>query len=124
MSAVHNKSRRQLPMRLVRTQAAVATLVVVIWLVFLGYEAAVAALFGGLIGVVTNLYFATRSFALGPGATAQQMLQAMFRAEMVKLLLSALLFALAAKFFSEHFLALFSAWFATTAVYFIALRWV
>lgn len=124
MSAVHNKSRRQLPMRLVRTQAAVATLVAVIWLVFLGYEAAVAALFGGLIGVVTNLYFATRSFALGPGATAQQMLQAMFRAEMVKLLLSALLFALAAKFFSEHFLALFSAWFATTAVYFIALRWV
>lgn len=124
MSAVHNKSRRQLPMRLVRTQAAVASLIVVIWLVFLGYEAAVAALFGGLIGVVTNLYFATRSFALGPGATAQQMLQAMFRAEMVKLLLSALLFALAAKFFSEHFLALFSAWFATTAVYFIALRWV
>lgn len=124
MSAVHNKSRRQLPMRLVRTQAAVATLVVVVWLVCLGYEAAVAALFGGLIGVVTNLYFATRSFALGPGATAQQMLQAMFRAEMVKLLLSALLFALAAKFFSEHFLALFSAWFATTAVYFIALRWV
>lgn len=124
MGAVHNKARHQLPMRLVRTQAAIAVLVTVLWLISAGFDAAIAAMFGGLIGVVTNLYFAIRSLALGPGATPQQMLQAMFRAEMVKLLLAALMFAIAAKFFSEHFLALFSAWFATTVVYFLALRWV
>ena len=124
MSAANKEARRQLPMRLIRTQALIAIMVSFAWLMMSGAQPALAAAFGGLIGVVTNLYFAIRSFSLGPGARPQQRLQALARAEVIKLLLAAILFALAAKFFSEHFLALISAWFATTAVYMFALRWV
>ncbi|MDD9893130.1 MAG: ATP synthase subunit I [Gammaproteobacteria bacterium] len=123
MSAAKNTARHQLPMRLVRTQALVAIVVSCLWLIFAGAEPALAAAFGGLISVVTNLYFAIRSFSLGPGATPQQRMQALARAEVIKLLLAAIMFALAAKYFSEHFVVLLSAWFATTAVYAFALRW-
>lgn len=123
MSAAKKSARHQLPMRLVRNQILIAVIVSLLWLVTAGKEPALAAVFGGLIGVVTNLFFAIRSFALGPGAEPQQMLQAVFRAETIKLLLAALLFAVAAKLFSEHYVALFSAWFATTTMYLFALRW-
>lgn len=123
MSAAKKSARHQLPMRLVRTQVLVAVVVSIIWLLAAGKQPALAAAFGGMIGVVSNLFFAVRSFALGPGAKPQQMLQAVFRAEAIKLLLAALLFAVAAKLFSDYFVALFSAWFATTAVYLFALRW-
>ena len=123
MSAAKKNARHQLPMRLVRSQILIAIAVSLMWLAMAGKSPALAAAFGGFIGVVTNLFFAIRSFALGPGAEPQQMLQAVFRAETIKLLLSALLFAVAAKLFSEYYVALISAWFATTAMYFFALRW-
>lgn len=123
MSAAKKSARHQLPMRLVRTQVLIAVVVSIVWLIAAGKQPALAAAFGGMIGVVSNLFFAVRSFALGPGAKPQQMLQAVFRAEAIKLLLAALLFAVAAKLFSDYFVALFSAWFATTAVYLFALRW-
>lgn len=123
MSAAKKTARHQLPMRLVRTQILVAIVVSLMWLVAAGKQPATAAAFGGLIAVATNLFFAVRSFALGPGAQPQQMLRAVFRAEAIKLLLAALLFAVAAKLFSDYFVALFSAWFAATAVYLFALRW-
>lgn len=123
MSVTRNSARHQLPMRLIRTQALVAFVVSFLWLVLAGVEPALASAFGGMISVVTNLYFAIRSFAQGPGATPHQRMRAIFRAETIKLLLAAVLFALAAKYFSEHFLAVFSAWFAATAVYLFALRW-
>lgn len=123
MSATKNKARHQLPMRLVRTQALVATFVSCLWLIVSGTQPALAAAFGGMIGVVTNLYFAIRSFSLGPGATPQQRMQALAKAEFIKFLLAAILFALAAKYFSEHFVVVVTTWLATTAVYVFALRW-
>lgn len=123
MSATKNTARHQLPLKLVRTQALVAIIVSLLWLILSGQQPALAAAFGGLIAVVSNLYFAIRSFALGSGATPLQRMQAVFRAESVKLVLAAFMFALAAKYFNEYFVALFSAWFAATAVYLFALRW-
>jgi F0F1-type ATP synthase assembly protein I len=123
MSAAKNTARHQLPMRLVRTQLLVAVLVSLLWLLSSGLEPALASAVGGMISVITNLYFAIRSFSTGPGATPRQRMEALAKAEVIKFLLAAIMFALAAKYFSEYFMVLLGTWIATTAVYMFALRW-
>ncbi|MBS0194134.1 MAG: ATP synthase subunit I [Proteobacteria bacterium] len=84
-----------------------------------GGAAALAALFGGLIAILPAAYFALKVAALGPVAEASRVLRTFYRAEAMKLLLTAVLFALGARWFGEHFAPLM-----LTCVACLAMNWV
>ena len=96
--------------------ALVATLVVLIgW----GRAAALAALFGGFVVILPTLYFAAKVRLRAGGATAAEVLGAFYRAEVGKLVLTALLFWIGAVLFGEYFAPLI----ITSAVC-LAMNWV
>lgn len=81
--------------------------------------AAAAALFGGLTVIVPALYFAVKVVGLGPVAEARKVLSTFYRAEVMKLLLTALLFMLGAKWFGAYFAPLL-----LTCLACLAMNWV
>lgn len=84
-----------------------------------GRGAALAALFGGLVVLLPSLYFAFR-MRLRLGSTdAKQALGELYRAELGKLLLTALMFVIGALFFGQHYAALM-----LTCVACLAMNWV
>lgn len=95
--------------------AAVATLAV--WGGW-GHAAALAALFGGFVVMLPTLYFAAK-VSLAGGTTAAEVLGTFYRAEVVKLVLTALLFWAGAKWFGEHFAPLI-----LTSIACLAINWV
>lgn len=64
-------------------------------LVFKGVDAGYSTLLGGLVWVIPNFYFAQRIFVAKP---AKQLIGILYRAEVTKLLLSAVLFVIVIKF--------------------------
>ena len=92
--------------------------VAVAWVVG-GKAAAAAALFGGAIAIVPTIYFAVRVFSRGRRAGAADVLGAFYRAEVGKLILTALLFWIGAIVFSDHFAALMS-----TCIACLAMNWI
>ena len=74
--------------------------------IFAGAAAACAALFGGVIALVPGIYFALRVFVRKRDAGARDLLGAFYRAEVGKLILTALLFWIGAVRFGSHFAAL------------------
>lgn len=96
--------------------ATVAT--VVVWIVW-GHQAALAALFGGVVAIVPTLYFAAKIYLRAGGATAAEVLGAFYRAEVGKLILTALLFVIGAKMFGQHFAPLI-----ITCLACLAMNWV
>jgi F0F1-type ATP synthase assembly protein I len=95
--------------------AAVAALVV--WGGW-GEGAALAALFGGFVVVLPTLYFAAK-VSLAGATTAAEVLGTFYRAEVVKLILTALLFWVGAKWFGQHFAPLI-----LTSIACLAVNWV
>jgi ATP synthase protein I len=88
-------------------QALAATIAVAATWMMAGFEAALAAGFGGLVAIAPTLFFSARIAAQRrTGADAKQVLGAFYQAELGKLLLSALLFFVGAIFFGKHFAAL------------------
>ncbi len=61
------------------------------WLVW-GFSAGFSTFAGGLTCALPNLYFARQFFSSTGALAAKQILRGMYRAEMIKLLLTALLF--------------------------------
>jgi ATP synthase protein I len=96
--------------------ATVAT--VVVWMVW-GHQAALAALFGGVVAIVPTLYFAAKIYLRAGGATAAEVLGAFYRAEVGKLILTAVLFVIGAKMFGQHFAPLI-----ITCLACLAMNWV
>lgn len=80
--------------------AALATIIV--WFVS-GSDAAVAALFGGMVAVVPALFFATRIWMRRGVTEAKDILGMFYQAELGKLLLTAFLFFIGVRLFGEHF---------------------
>lgn len=72
------------------------------WMVS-GKEASVAALFGGAVAIAPAAYFATYIHLRGRGSQAGEILGGFYRAELGKLLLTALLFFIGALLFGKHF---------------------
>jgi ATP synthase protein I len=100
-------------------QAVTATVAtVVVWMVW-GHQAAFAALFGGVVAIVPTLYFAAKIYLRAGGATAAEVLGAFYRAEVGKLILTALLFVIGAKMFGQHFAPLI-----ITCLACLAMNWV
>jgi F0F1-type ATP synthase assembly protein I len=96
--------------------AAVAGLVV--WIGW-GAQASLAALFGGFVVILPTLYFAAKVTLRAGGATAAEVLGTFYRAEVVKLILTALLFWIGAKWFGQHFAPLI-----LTTIACLAVNWV
>ena len=96
--------------------AAIAGLVV--WIGW-GAAAALAALFGGFVVILPTLYFAAKVYLGAGGTTAAEVLGTFYRAETAKLVLTALLFWIGAKWFGQHFAALI-----LTTIACLAVNWV
>jgi ATP synthase protein I len=91
---------------------------VIVWVAW-GPPAALAALFGGLVAIVPTLYFAAKIYLRSGGATAAEVLGAFYRAEVGKMILTALLFWIGALMFGQHFAPLI-----ITCMACLAMNWV
>jgi ATP synthase protein I len=107
--------------RIVLAQLGIALVLAAVCLAAWGRSTAVAALAGGAIGVVTNLYVALRVFGSGAVRPAQQVLQRFYAAEAVKFALTLGLFALGIGVLKLNALPLLGGYALTLAVYWLAL---
>lgn len=86
-----------------------------------GETAAISALLGGAIGFVPAWIYAHKMTAVA-GGNPHELLRAQYRAEFYKFSVTAVMFALSFALFREvSALFLFLAYFATLAVYWVAL---
>lgn len=107
--------------RVVALQVAVTIVFALILKFWRGEMAALSALLGGAIGFVPAWIYAHK-MATSPDALPQELLRAQYRAEFYKFAVTAVMFALSFVLFREvSALFLFLAYFATLAVYWVAL---
>jgi ATP synthase protein I len=107
--------------RIVLAQLGIALVYAAVCLVVWGKSIAVAALAGGAIGIMTNLYMALRLFGDGVVRSARQVLQRFYAAEAVKFALTFGLFALGLGVLKLNALPLLGGYGLTLVVYWLAL---
>jgi len=73
-----------------------------------GFITAKSALLGGLIAIIPHFIFGLSAFKYSGATKAQQVVDAFYKGEKVKLLITAILFALTFKYFTIVPLALFT----------------
>lgn len=117
---MHRISPRNLVKELLRTQALVTVITVALAALFFGLRAAIGVFIGGGIGLLLTAVFALRSFALPTGATAQQIVGAMYKAAATKLVLAVILFVLVARFAAEYFGGVMTGYIVTFVAYWVA----
>ena len=100
-------------------QAITTALAMIIAWASSGGEAAISALFGGMVAIVPALFFAVRVGLLRNSSQAKQILGTFYQAELGKLLLTVLLFFIGARLFGKHFAPLM-----LTCVACLAMNWV
>ena len=83
--------------RLLLVQVLVAAVFPVVMLPF-GTNAALSAAAGGLASLIPNLYFAYRTFRYSGARSAQMIVRSFYSGEAVKLVMTALIFALVFKY--------------------------
>ncbi len=83
----------------VLTAAIAAAIVWIGW----GGQAAVAAAYGGLAVILPTMYFAAKVRLRSGAGTAAEVLGAFYKAEAVKLVLTAVMFWIGARLFGNHF---------------------
>lgn len=96
---------RKLAVSVVVWQIAVAWLAAA-WFWHKGPDAALAALFGGLVVIVPTAWFALAVLVRGAVVMPHKLLGVVYRAEVAKLILMALGFMLGALWFGDRFAAL------------------
>lgn len=106
--------------RIVLAQLAVALLAGFFAYVAAGAAAGIAALAGGLINVVANLYFAAKVFGRGV-RPASEVLRSFYGAEAVKIVITGALFFITVAVWHLEFLPLLAGFMVTFAVYWLAL---
>jgi len=104
---------------LVAAQALTALVAALVVLIGWGSASALAALFGGFVVILPTLYFAAKVRLRRGGATAAEVLGAFYRAEVGKLVLTALLFWIGAVLFGRYFAPLI-----ITSSLCLAMNWV
>ena len=80
-----------------------------------------AALYGGIVALLPTAYFARRVFRRGPGQSPADMAGAVYRGEIGKIALTALLFVFGISVFAKHFLALILTFMACQLAYWVAI---
>ena len=117
---MHQDSPRNLVTSLLRTQALLTVIAVVPAFFFAGPQAALGVAMGGGVGLLLSAVFALRAFALPAGATAQQIVMAMYRAAATKMLVAVVLFVLVARFATALFGPVMIGYIVTLVAYWIA----
>src|SRR6185436_9815095 len=105
--------------KIVWAQLVVTILVSLGFWTFVGQMAGISAFAGGMINVVANLLFVRSWFASYGTESPIQRVLGFYVAEVVKLLVTVALLALAIGFFKFSFLPLFVAFVATLAVFWL-----
>ena len=83
--------------RLLLFQMSIAVLFPLVMLPF-GTNAALSAATGGLASLIPNLYFAYRTFRYSGARSAQMILRSFYSGEAIKLVMTALIFAVVFKY--------------------------
>jgi ATP synthase protein I len=113
---MHRKARR-----VVALQVTVTLVIALLLKWWQGETAAISALLGGAIGFVPAWIYAYKMTAVA-GGNPQDLLRAQYRAEFYKFAVTAVMFALIFVLFREVSApSLFMTYFATLAVYWVAL---
>lgn len=86
-----------------------------------GKPQAWAALYGGIVALLPTAYFARRVFRRRPGQTPADLAGAVYRGEIGKIALTALLFVFGISVFAKHFLALILTFMACQLAYWVAI---
>jgi ATP synthase protein I len=107
--------------RIVLSQLGIALVLAAVCLAIWGKSTAVAALVGGAINIITNLYVALRLFGKDVVRSARQVLQRFYAAEAVKFALTFGLFALGIGVLKLNALPLLVGYGLTLVVYWLAL---
>ncbi|TVQ47796.1 MAG: hypothetical protein EA371_07355 [Gammaproteobacteria bacterium] len=113
---------QSIPARIVVWQVLVGVVGAVVWSLA-GLESGIAALCGGLASALLSLRFALRVFARSPASPPRELAAAFYRAEAFKLVMAAMLFMVAARYFGHVFVPLVTTYMATLVVYWVALLW-
>lgn len=111
-----NVAGRRLATQVLVGQAAITLLAALSFGLLQDPRAGVAAGFGGLVVLLPTLYVAVTVFVRGARAIGQQALGVLYRAQVGKWILVALLFVLGALWFGENFLPLMLGCMACLAV--------
>lgn len=112
-----NKTAR----KIILIQMLVTAVAVVISLAIIDLKAGYSAFVGGGISIISTLYFAHKVFSAGPGSSAQQVAKVFYIAELVKILLTGLLFVIALLWLDLSFLPLFLTYAVTLLAYWLVL---
>ncbi|MGH8444186.1 MAG: ATP synthase subunit I [Solimonas sp.] len=108
--------------RIARYQLIIAVSCAVLWGVFGGGREGLAALAGGGIGAVLTFYAGLKTFSAS-GKDAQHAVMNFYRAEVRKIILAAVLFAVAVRVFGDVFAPVLVTFMLTLPVYWFALLW-
>ena len=106
--------------RVLYAQVLMTALVASGFLLIGGWKNAVSPSLGGIVAIVPNLYFAGRLY-LARHKDAQGIVNAFYKGETVKLLLTVALFAIALQTSSVNFLTLLLGYAAVLSVFWFAL---
>lgn len=102
-------------------QALISVIVAGVVAVGLNKAAAFAALFGGMIAIVPNLYMARKVYARRDGDEPKVMLGRFYSAEIGKYALTAMLFFVGVSLFVEQFLPLICTYIACLMAYWVVM---
>ncbi len=108
--------------RIALLQGLIGIAAAIVWVKLAGPKSGLAALIGGGIGAVLTIYAATKTFA-APASDARHAVMMFFRAQVRKLLLAVVLFAVAVRFFADVFAPLVTTFALSLTVYWFALLW-
>ena len=113
------KPRSAFPARsLVLAQAITAVIVTAMAAVVGGIGQAKAAMFGGFTVILPTAYFVARVQMQAPTADARKALGGLYKAELGKLLVTVLMFAIGAKLFGQYY-----GWLMVSCVACLAMNW-
>ncbi|MDT0495954.1 ATP synthase subunit I [Algiphilus sp. W345] len=119
-TAGHKMGR--VPARLLIWQVLISGTAGAVWTAVASAHEGLAALCGGMIGVVSNGFFAARVFLRGRG-DAPHMLRNFVVAQAIKLALVLAMFVFAIRYFADVFLPVIATYGLTGLVFLWALRW-
>lgn len=108
---------RRVVLRVLAGQAGVTAIAALLWLLGGSLMAGAAAVVGGAIALIPTGYFALRLFGPEPGAAPRRIVRAFFAGQAVKLILTAVLFIIALRWFGGDFLPLITTYAAALATY-------
>ncbi|MDQ5910235.1 MAG: synthase protein [Pseudomonadota bacterium] len=112
---------KQVTRKIIAIQLLVTLLIAIISLLLSDVHAAYSAVVGGGISTIVTLYFASKVFSARIGSPAAKIARAFYIGEVVKLLLTILLFSIALLWLHVSPLPLLLAYMAALLAYWLAL---